>query len=253
MGTFVLTGSGSGIGATLAQQLRDDGHSVIGVDLKNANITADLATAAGRQAAIDAITERASDGIDGFVPLAGLGGNIPDGALVCAVNYFGTVRLVEGLRPLLAKNNAPVVLLSSNSSAMDVQGDALIAAMLAGDESRSAELAVADNVAGIQYMLSKRAVAFWMRRNCMDLAGDGIRINAIAPGVISTPMTDPLFNSMNEVMKGLIDGTPLKRTGQPEEIARFIRFLLSEDSSFICGSMLFIDGGYDAAMRTDHV
>jgi len=253
MGTYALTGSGSGIGATLAKKLADDGHTVINIDVKNAEIIADLSTDQGRQAAIDAVAELAPDGLDGLVPLAGLGGDVPDGGLVCAVNYYGSVGIVEGLRALLAKKQGVVVLLSSNSAAMEIDGDELINALLAGDQAAALAVANAKQYTGIQYMLSKRALAYWMRENVTGLAKDGIRINAIAPGVISTPMTDPLFDTMSDVMQNFVKETPLQRTGQPEEIADFISYLLSPKSSFICGSVLFIDGGYDAVTRPKHI
>lgn len=253
MGIYALTGSGSGIGATLAKKLADEGHTVINIDVKNAEIIADLSTDDGRQAAITAINELAPDGLDGLVPLAGLGGDVPNGGLVCAVNYFGSVGMVEGLRGLLVKKQGAVVLLSSNSAAMDLNGDELIDALLAGDQAAATEVANAKQFAGIQYMLSKRALAYWMRSNVASFAKDGVRMNAIAPGVIATPMTNPLFETMSDVMNELVDGTPLQRMGQPEEIADFIRYLLSPQSSFICGSVLFIDGGYDAVTRTKHI
>ena len=107
----------------------------------------------------------------------------------------------------------------------------------------------------MHYMVGKRALAYWMRRNVTAYAKDGIRMNAVAPGPIDTPMTKPLFDNpeMAEIMKYLLDATPLGRAGQPEEIARVIRFMLSPESSYICGSVLYIDGGYDAATRTDQI
>ena len=80
-------------------------------------------------------------------------------------------------------------------------------------------------------------------------------MNAVAPGPIDTPMTAPLFADpeMAPVMQSLLDLTPLKRMGQPEEIVDCINFLLSPQSSYVCGSVLFIDGGFDAQTRQDHI
>jgi NAD(P)-dependent dehydrogenase (short-subunit alcohol dehydrogenase family) len=104
-------------------------------------------------------------------------------------------------------------------------------------------------------MVGKRALAYWMRRNAMAYAKDGIRMNAVAPGPVDTPMTKPLFDNpeMAEILKHLLDATPLGRAGRPEEIADVISFLLSPDASYVCGSILYIDGGYDANTRTDHI
>ena len=90
-----------------------------------------------------------------------------------------------------------------------------------------------------------------MRRHATqaDWIGAGIRLNAVAPGVIETPMT---ANDLDFIM-GLGDAfpVPIGRPGRPEEIANFLAFLFSPAASFFCGSVLFIDGGSDAALRAD--
>lgn len=253
MGTYAVTGGGSGIGAAFVERKRGEGHRVINVDIKNADIAADLSFADGRRAAIDAVAEQAPDGLDGLVPFAGVGGQVPDARLICGVNYFGAVEVVDGLKDRLAMKGGSVVLVSSNSAAMELDGDELIDAFLAGDEAAVLEVASADRYKGIWYMLSKRALAYWMRAHVTEFADAGIRMNAVAPGVVSTPMTDPLFDQMSETMQGLLDRTPLRRAGRPEEIAELVDFLLGEKSAFICGSTFFIDGGYDAATRPRHL
>src|SRR3954470_20116757 len=103
MGTICVTGSASGMGAATARLLRADGHRVIGVDLRDADVVADVGTADGRQAAIDAITAECGGSLDGLVTFAGLGGGTGRPAsLLVSVNYFGTVELIAGLRPALA-------------------------------------------------------------------------------------------------------------------------------------------------------
>lgn len=254
MGTYVLTGGASGIGARLVKLLRKQGHNIINVDIKDADIIADLSTPAGRQAAVMAVRQRVSEGIDGLVPLAGIAGSGFPGALITSVNYFGTVEIVEGLRDLLAKKKAAVVLLCSNSAPSSAPDDRLINSLLAGDEADSIAISEQDNH-GKHYMIGKRALAYWMRRNCMDYTQQGIRINAVAPGPIDTPMMKPLLEDpqMVEIINGLMAATPLGRPGQADEIAKVIMFLLSPDSSYVCGSVLFIDGGYDATVRPDHI
>lgn len=254
MGTYALTGGASGIGASLATLLREQDHRVINVDLRDADIIADLSTPAGREAAVTGVRALAAEGLDGLVPLAGVPGGGPPGTLITSVNFFGAVAVVEGLRDLVAKKRGVIVLLCSNSAPMSSPEGPLLDALLAGDEAAALQLAAA-NDDGLHYMVSKRALACWMRRNAMAYAKDGIRMNAVAPGPVNTPMTRPLFDNpeMAPVMKYLLDATPLGRAGEPEEISRVIRFMLGPDSSYICGSVLYIDGGYDAATRTDHV
>lgn len=254
MATYALTGAASGIGASLAGLLRDQNHRVINVDLRDADVIADLSTPEGRRAAVAGVRERAPEGLDGLVPLAGVPGGGPPGTLITSVNYFGTVEFVEGLRDLVAKKQGAIVLLCSNSAPMSTPDSRLLERLLAGDEAEALKIAAEDDD-GKHYMVGKRALAYWMRRNTMAYAKDGIRMNAVAPGPIDTPMTKPLFDNpeMAGIMKYLLDATPLGRAGQPDEIANVIRFMLGPDSSYICGSVLYIDGGYDAATRTDHI
>jgi NAD(P)-dependent dehydrogenase (short-subunit alcohol dehydrogenase family) len=250
MATIALTGGASGIGATLSEQLRHDNHTIINVDIRDADVIADLTTNKGRNAALAEIAARAPDGLDGFVPLAGLGaGTGHPATLITALNYFGAVSLVEGLRPVLAKKSGSVVLLCSNSAPMSSSKDLLLDPLLDGDET--AALKIAEQETGMEYMAGKRALAYWMRKNSFDYARAGIRINAVAPGPIQTPMVEALFETpgMKDAVDTLLRVTPIERMGQPQEVANAIRFLLSGDASYICGTVLYIDGGYDAATR----
>ncbi len=255
MGIYALTGSASGIGAALKSALTDAGHSLITIDVKDADIIADLASPKGRAAAVAAILERAPEGLDGFVPLAGLGGGTAPDLLITKLNFFGTVELVKGLRPALAQKNGAVVLLCSNSAPMVPADEDFLEALLAVDEERALQLAEEKVQPGTHYMQTKRALNYWMRRNLMEYAGDGIRMNAVAPGPTLTPMTKPLFESKDyaPVMKTLIDQTPAGRPAEPEEIASCITFLLSPAASNVYGTLLWVDGGYDAHQRQDHV
>lgn len=254
MGTYALTGSASGIGAELSSKLRDEGHSLITIDIKDADIIADLTTAPGREAAIAAVLEKAPDGLDGFVPLAGLGGGTAPDLLITKLNYFGTIVLVEGLREALAKKSGTIVLLCSNSSPMMEPDEQFMQALLALDEE--AALKRAEEIdAGTHYMQTKRAINYWMRTNAMAYGRDGMRMNGIAPGPTLTPMTKPLFESEEyaPIMKSLLDATPIQRAAEAAEIANCILFLLSPASSYVHGCLLWADGGYDANMRQHHI
>lgn len=252
MGIYAMTGGATGIGAAIKAQLRAAGHEVIVVDIKDADIVANLGTAEGRQAAIAGIRARAPEGLDGFVPCAGVNGNGPDRALVASVNYFGTVELVEGLKDLLIARKGSVVLISSNS-APGPTSEALLECFLAGDEAGARAAAQAMPQGHPVYSGSKLALARWMRHNTQPYAAAGVRLNAIAPGYTSTPMTadvekDPVYG---DAIRQFLAATPLGRAGQPEDQANAVMFLLSPQASFICGSVLFVDGGYDAMTRPD--
>ncbi|MFD4366337.1 SDR family NAD(P)-dependent oxidoreductase [Rhodococcus sp. NPDC058521] len=118
MSTHAITGAASGIGAATRQRLLDADHKVIGVDLHDADVVGDLSTPQGRAEASAATTELADGHLDGLVCCAGLGPlSEHPGGLLAAVNYFGTVDFVAGVRDaLVTAPAASVVVLSSSST-----------------------------------------------------------------------------------------------------------------------------------------
>ena len=93
----------------------------------------------------------------------------------------------------------------------------------------------------------------WMRRNVVDYAAAGVRLNAVAPGITMTPLAEQVFADpeLGQAMRDFGEMTPWGGTAQPEQIASVIRFMLGPDASFVCGSVYFVDGGTDAMLRTD--
>jgi NAD(P)-dependent dehydrogenase (short-subunit alcohol dehydrogenase family) len=198
---------------------------------------------------IDGVTAACDGTLDGVV--AGAGIQSDDGPPVVSINYFGAVATLEGLRPLLARGtNASAVAISSNSTTATVGGvmDDVVEACLSGDEER-ARAAVGQGFFG--YPSSKLALARWVRRQAPgpEWISAGIRLNAIAPGPIATPMTEPIAQMV--LGMGDLYPVPIRRLGTPDEVASVIAFLLSPDASYIVGSMLFVDGGGDAAARSE--
>lgn len=251
----VITGSSSGIGAATARLLESAGQRVIGVDVAEADVVVDLGTAAGRASALEQINDRCDGRLDGVVCCAGLSGLTErPGSLLVSVNYFGTVEILTGLQPLLARGDRPAaVAISSNSTTIQPNIPmAVVDALLAGDEAASRELA--DRVGSLDcYPASKTAVTRWVRRNAPaeQWAGAGITLNAIAPGPIETPLLqasreDPTVGAFVDSLP-----TPVGRNGTPDEMAALAAFLLGPDARFICGSIFFADGGLDAMMRAD--
>lgn len=252
MGTYALTGGATGIGAALKKQLVDAGHDVIVVDIVEADIVADLATAEGRTAAIEGICARAPEGLDGFVPLAGLGAHIAPPSSITRVNYFGVVACVEGVRELVERRQGAMVLISSNSGPSLGRHPAYLDALLAGDEAGACD--VADGVGStVAYAGAKLGLARWMRRHAEEYARAGVRVNAVAPGVTRTPMVEAAFEDpqTREATHAYVAAIPMARSAAPSEIANVIRFLLGSEASFVCGALVFVDGGQDASQRPD--
>ncbi len=255
MGVIVMTGSGSGIGAAARQRLEHDGQHVIGIDLRGAEIIADLAEARGRAAAIAAVLEMTDARIDGLVACAGVGPEFEPASTIVALNYFGAQEILAGLRPALAAGiDAAAVAVSSNSATLPGNDTALVAACLAGDENEARRLTT--ELIGPQvYGGSKLALARWVRRSAptSEWAGTGIRLNAVAPGAVVTPLLQrgldhPVFGPAIRDFP-----IPTGAFGTADQIAEAIAFLLSPAASFCCGSVLFVDGGTDALLRPDSV
>lgn len=249
--TVLITGSASGIGAATKQRLEARGDRVIGVDLRNADVEADLGTAAGRRTMVEAAARLCPDGLDGVVAAAGISHPVP---ATLAINYFGAVATLEGLRPLLAKAPRPRAVAICSTAALLPSDDAAVAACLAGDET--AALAAIGARPELSYMSSKRALSLWLRRAAVSpaWAGEGILLNGVAPGVVETGMTAPLLGDP-EMVKLIAQANPMAVQGfaKPDEMAELVAYLLSFEGHYLLGQIIFNDGGTDALMRPDAV
>jgi NAD(P)-dependent dehydrogenase (short-subunit alcohol dehydrogenase family) len=249
MARIAMTGSASGIGAATRAQLEADGHRIIGVDLRDAEVIADLGTPEGRGAAVAGVLEQCDGVLDGYAGFAGVPAVVEPPALLVNVSYFGSVAMLEGLRGALARGDAPsAVAVSSCAATVAPVDDALVDACLAGDEAAAVALGIPG---GVAYASVKLALARWVRRNAVSWAADGVRLNALAPGNTLTPLTQVTLDDpeIGPLMREI--PMPVGRWAEPSEIASAACWMLSPGSSFMVGSVLFVDGGTDALVRPD--
>ncbi|GEE00110.1 NAD-dependent epimerase [Gordonia spumicola] len=256
MGVYVVTGSASGMGAAVAQRLRDEGHDVIGVDLADADVTADLSTRDGRIAASRAVLAAAEGPLDGAVLAAGMGPRRGRERMLVEVNYLGVTELLDAIRPRLAQaGNAKVVVFGSNSTtSTPLVPRGAVRALLDGDAAKSARILTRRGPlsAPASYAASKIAVARWVRRVGVgaDWAGSGIRMNVIAPGPVMTPLlAGQLASPTGSQVRSF--PVPIREYGTPDQLAHWVMTMLSPAADFMVGSVITVDGGTEALLRPD--
>lgn len=251
--TVAVTGSASGIGAAVRARLESAGDRVIGVDLRAAEVVADLAAPTGRAAAAAAVTAACGGRLDAFVACAGVGPHVRPPTIIAKVCFFGVVDLLDALLDPLAAGSSPsAVVIASNSAGLIPADQSLLDALAAGDEQAAAAAAAALDGATV-YGVTKRALTRAVRRRAKPWGERGVRINAVAPGPVETPLLRATLD--DEVLGPLTNAlpVPLGRRAAPAEIAHAVAFLLDPASGYVHGSVLFVDGGTDALLRPDAI
>lgn len=256
--TYVVTGAASGIGATTTQTLRDRGHRVIGVDLKDVEVPGDLSTHTGRVQAAAEATRLADGVVDGVIACAGISAPI---AKTTSINYFGVTEFLTAMLPALRASKAPRAAVVSSMASLQPVSAELVEAQLSGDEARALEIAEGLQAQGpevgyLMYSSSKRGVSRWVRRESItsDWAGNGIPLNAVAPGTVVTPMTEGLLSTTEGA--AIADAAvpmPLNYHQPAQSIADLLIWLTSAENTHCAGQTIYCDGGADATLRGDDV
>ncbi|NQX89559.1 MAG: SDR family oxidoreductase [Halioglobus sp.] len=238
----IVTGAASGIGLASAQRYAQEGAIVVGVDRNASDAWAALqdatpgscfhqidVTDGAAQRAVVADTVRDLGRIDILLTAAGVGDGGPVGMLeeetwdrVININLKGTFLSVKSvLDQMCAQRSGSIITIAS------VEG-------LNGTEGGSA------------YNASKGGVVLLTKNVAIDYGRMGIRCNTICPGFIDTPMLHEVMDAMPDFKEDVVRETKVGRMGKPEEIAGAAYFLACEDSSFVTGHTLVVDGGYTA-------
>ena len=235
----VVTGAARGIGLEIARELLGMGMTVVGVDMREDLIGA-LPSALGEPGA--KLEGRVLDVTDaeGFTALAD---EVADkhGRLDVLVNNAGITR--DGLVMRMSDEDWRLVLSVNLTGAF--HGIRAVSRHMVRQKSgsivnMSSYSGLAGNRGQANYAASKAGLVGLTKATAKDLAGKNVRCNAVAPGFIRTEMTEAMAQQAKDMALAQI---PLKRMGEPEDVARAVAFLASDASDYITGQVLSVDGG----------
>lgn len=244
--SVIVTGAGSGIGAEIAKKLAAAGCKVTVADMNKAggeSVTEGIKSAGG-QAQFVHTDVSDEDSVKSLVEAAtGAYGRLHGACNAAGISQRGKIMhelsLAEwdrchgiNLRGLFLCNKYEVLAM------LDSGGGSIV------------NIASTVSVVGVQnaveYCSSKAGVLGLVRGAAIDYATKGIRINAVLPGVTATPMLKSATEQDPGLEKALTDVLPMKRFGQPSEIAAAAFWLLSDEASFVTGTSIAVDGGHTA-------
>ena len=248
---ILITGAGGGIGRAASLAFAEEGAAIAAADLRleAAQATASAVEELGRTAVALQVDVTQPDSVRAMVEraVAGLG------SLDVLINSAGVREIVPFLE-LPAEEWLKVIGTNLTGTFLCSQAVArhLIAQGKEGKENKGGKIINLSSVAGLMgvpnraaYVASKHGVVGLTKEMGMELADKNIQVNAIAPGVVETAMTAGYFDKP-DIVASLKKAHPAGRWAQPEEIARLMLFLASEDADFMTGATIPIDGGFVA-------
>ena len=234
----IVTGGASGIGEKIVDLFAAEGAIVIAADINESalekasqkeNVHGLKLNVSDDQAWADLAKEvkEKFGRIDVLVNNAGISSEkgyqditLDDWNKMMAINGFGAFAGIKHIGPVMAEQKSGSIVNISSYTAQIGQGFN-------------------------HYSASKGAVRAFSKAAATQFGRNGVRVNAVFPGIIETPMTAALTEH-RELLNQLVQATPLQRLGQPDDIAKAVLFFASDDSSYVTGAELVIDGGFSA-------
>jgi NAD(P)-dependent dehydrogenase (short-subunit alcohol dehydrogenase family) len=239
----VITGTASGIGAATAARFREEGATVVGVDLRESDgvdhaIVADVTDEDAVRAMYAEARERFGH-IDVLFNNAGISPDDDTSVLETSLEAWRRVQDVNLTSVFLCcKHGIPHLLDNDLPARGSVINTASFVAILGAATSQ------------ISYTASKGGVLSMSRELGVQFAREGVRVNALCPGPVETPLLLELFAKDPEKAQRRLVHVPMGRFGKPEELANAVLFLAGDESSFVTASTFLVDGGISGAYVT---